>query len=405
MQTKELSKTVLVVDDEKLFLASLTEGMKEYEEDFSLITAANGKKALSILRSRDIHLVVTDLKMPVMDGFQLLGHMLNEFPHIPVIVMTAFLTPDIEKQVQGMETFELLEKPVDLKLLASKIRNGIQHASEGHLKGIMLFSFLQLLEMERKTCVLRVKTASAKGNLYFSDGVLIDAVYEALVGLDAAKKIVCWENAEIEILSIPKKIRKRIDTPLQNILMDAAKEKDESSLSPDDDPLDLNEPDLELPPLESSSPAKGQTGGNKKEPEAEKRSPETKPNNNGSKIMSSNLQSTLQKLMETDGALGCALVDSNSGMALGVAGGGLDLDVAAAGSSQFVKTGEKVLGLLGIQDNFEDILLTLSSTQYHLIRPMKSNPVLFFYLALDKSKSNLAMARFRLSEAEGTVEI
>jgi CheY-like chemotaxis protein len=109
MPAKEFVKTVLVVDDEKLFLASLTEGMKDFASDFAIVTASNGRKALDELRQREIHLVVTDLKMPVMDGFQLLAHMMNEFPDIPIIVMTAFLTPDIERKVRELDAFELLE--------------------------------------------------------------------------------------------------------------------------------------------------------------------------------------------------------------------------------------------------------------------------------------------------------
>jgi Response regulator containing CheY-like receiver, AAA-type ATPase, and DNA-binding domains len=167
MPGKELIKTVLVVDDEKLFLASLTEGMKEFANDFSIVTANNGRKALDELRQRSIHLVVTDLKMPVMDGFQLLLQMMNEFPDIPIIVMTAFCTPEIERKVRELDAFELLEKPIDLQLLATKIRDGIQHSSEGHVKGIMLFSFLQLIEIEKKTCSLKVQSGSKKGTLYF----------------------------------------------------------------------------------------------------------------------------------------------------------------------------------------------------------------------------------------------
>ena len=86
-------KTVLIVDDEKLFLASLEEGLQFFADEFRVITALNGKKALDQLHKNDVDLVVTDLKMPEMDGYQLLTEMIKGYPHIPVIVMTAFGTP------------------------------------------------------------------------------------------------------------------------------------------------------------------------------------------------------------------------------------------------------------------------------------------------------------------------
>ncbi|MFE2494590.1 hypothetical protein ACFXKS_32715 [Streptomyces scopuliridis] len=109
-----------------------------------------------------------------------------------------------------------------------------------------------------------------------------------------------------------------------------------------------------------------------------------------------------------DGALGAALVDYSSGMALGTVGGGKDLDltVAAAGNTDVVRAKVRTMELLGLQDEIEDILITLGS-QYHLIRLLKGrgNNGLFLYLALDKSRANLAMARHQLMRIEADLEV
>ena len=108
--------------------------------------------------------------------------------------------------------------------------------------------------------------------------------------------------------------------------------------------------------------------------------------------------------MEIDGALGCFIADYTSGLLLAKAGGGLNLDVAGAGNTEVIKAKLKTMAALGLKDNIEDILITLG-TQYHLIRPMASKPGLFLYIALDKAKSNLAMARFKLLDVEKTLTI
>ncbi len=113
-----------------------------------------------------------------------------------------------------------------------------------------------------------------------------------------------------------------------------------------------------------------------------------------------NTKETLPKLMEIEGCVGCCIVDSNSGMMLGAAGGGvMSLEVAAAGNTEVVRSKRKTMKALNLGDNIEDMLITLTK-QYHLIRPLSSNDALFIYLVLDKSRANLAMARYQLTAIE-----
>ncbi|QEU93905.1 hypothetical protein [Streptomyces kanamyceticus] len=109
-----------------------------------------------------------------------------------------------------------------------------------------------------------------------------------------------------------------------------------------------------------------------------------------------------------DGVVGAALVDYTSGMALGTIGGGkeLDLSVAAAGNTDVVRAKLRTMELLGLKDEIEDILISLG-TQYHLIRLIKgrNNNGLFLYLALDKDRANLAMARHQLRRIETSLDV
>jgi len=114
-----------------------------------------------------------------------------------------------------------------------------------------------------------------------------------------------------------------------------------------------------------------------------------------------NAKETLPKLMEIDGCVGCCIVDSNSGMMLGAEGGAgmINLEVAAAGNTEVVRAKRKTMKALALNDHIEDMLITLGK-QYHLIRPLSQNDSLFIYLVLDKSRSNLAMARHQLATIE-----
>lgn len=116
------------------------------------------------------------------------------------------------------------------------------------------------------------------------------------------------------------------------------------------------------------------------------------------------INQSMQDLLSIDGAMCAALVDSSSGMILGQLGSGLDLEIAAAGNTEVVRAKLKTMRALGITDGIEDILITLGK-QYHIIRPMARKEGLFLYIVLDKSKSNLAMARRKVLDIEKDLEV
>jgi hypothetical protein len=112
-----------------------------------------------------------------------------------------------------------------------------------------------------------------------------------------------------------------------------------------------------------------------------------------------NVNESLKKLLELDGAMCAALVDANSGMMLGSAGAGVDLDVAAAGNTEVVRAKLKTMKALGLADKIEDILISLGK-QYHIIRLNPTKQGLFLYFVLDRGKANLAMARRACAELD-----
>lgn len=121
-----------------------------------------------------------------------------------------------------------------------------------------------------------------------------------------------------------------------------------------------------------------------------------------------NMDLALKDMMGIDGAIGAAVVDYGSGMALGMLGSSknLDLQIAAAGNTEVVRAKLRTIEQLQLKDDIEDVLITLSG-QYHIIRPMtgRKSKGLFLYIALDRGRANLALARHRLKGIEEDLEV
>lgn len=111
------------------------------------------------------------------------------------------------------------------------------------------------------------------------------------------------------------------------------------------------------------------------------------------------IQETMDAAMSIQGALGVAIVDWKTGLALGTKGDGLNLELAASSNSNVLRANQKTMRQLGIEDSVEDLLITLSS-QYHLIRPLEANPNLYIYMVLKRENANLGMARYELQKIE-----
>lgn len=122
--------------------------------------------------------------------------------------------------------------------------------------------------------------------------------------------------------------------------------------------------------------------------------------------MAGNISIVLPSALEIDGAKGVALGDYNSGMVLGIESrnGGFNMEIAVAVNAEVVRAKLNAIRTLNLKDQIEDILISLQ-TEYHLIRLLNKYEGLFLYLVLDRSKSNLALARYKLNDVEKALQV
>jgi two-component system nitrogen regulation response regulator NtrX len=121
-----MSKRVLIVDDEESIRSSL-ERLLSFEK-FKTFTAADGRAAIDLAASERVDIVLLDVKMPGMDGLEVLGSLREQHPALPVIIISGHGTIGTAVEATKLGAFDFLEKPIDMERLLLTIRNGLAQA-------------------------------------------------------------------------------------------------------------------------------------------------------------------------------------------------------------------------------------------------------------------------------------
>ncbi len=121
--------SILVVDDELLIRDLLYDFFSSQGWDIAI--AENGEKALQILETRPVDVVLTDIKMPTMDGLQLTAQLKETHPEIPVVLMTGFPSVDSAVTALRQRVADYIIKPFNINQLYKTIESNLREKEEG----------------------------------------------------------------------------------------------------------------------------------------------------------------------------------------------------------------------------------------------------------------------------------
>lgn len=114
-------KRILLIDDDEFILYGLSRAISGHGSECEVLTAVHGKQAQNILEQRSVDLVVTDLKMPVMNGYEVVEYVNRHFPDVPVFVMTGDYLPDVMPKLRMAKVAQFVSKPFSFRQLAEDI--------------------------------------------------------------------------------------------------------------------------------------------------------------------------------------------------------------------------------------------------------------------------------------------
>ena len=119
---------VLLVDDEEEFVKALSERIQMRNHGSEI--ALDGEQALKKIGEKRPDVMVLDLKMPGMDGIEVLRHVKKAYPELPVIILTGHGTEKDEEEALRLGAFQYLKKPVKIETLMKHVRNAYKSKIE-----------------------------------------------------------------------------------------------------------------------------------------------------------------------------------------------------------------------------------------------------------------------------------
>ena len=231
-------KTVLIVDDDPGILHVLADGLANVLDLFDVVTASNGVEAIEELDRQSVDVLVTDLAMPVMDGFSLIAYVTNRRSTLPVVVLSGMVGSMLDQRLAGYGGLRVLRKPISYQDVATCVLEEIERVDRGQVEGIPLAGVLQLIEAERRSCTIVVRSGRRRGQLQFESGRLMNAFSDdfGAEGEAAAYDIMSWPDTSIEFEPLPTNVRRLIHTPMQLMLVELAVAQDQARELEDADP-------------------------------------------------------------------------------------------------------------------------------------------------------------------------
>jgi CheY-like chemotaxis protein len=220
-------KTILLVDTDSKLPWECFGDLWTKPQGFRVLAAKRLDAAVTMLSFNRIDLVVAELHEP--GGLELLDFVFRNYPEVPVIAITSPKDREIKRALSTLGVYRTLEMPVEPSALLDRIYEELDPEKEGYLQGFPLGAILQMVGMERKTCTLRAEAGGRVGSLYVQDGEVFDAEFGGSSGVEAALKILGWEETRTEIEGRCKKKVRTIPYTLGHLLMEALRRKDKES--------------------------------------------------------------------------------------------------------------------------------------------------------------------------------
>jgi CheY-like chemotaxis protein len=226
---------ILILDDDPTFLELYKEWLSQLPSKPEIQTSTSGARAMAMLEAETFRVLICDLKMPKMDGLQVLSIVRRRFPELRTVVMTGVQDEEFRSRAYalGVDLFWLKpDTQQNMQMFLECLESLLGRDAENGFRGIQSKSLMDILQMEclsQSSTVFRITRGSLVGKIWILNGDLIDAETEGARGEAAFRRILEWKSGTFETLPSEAERERTITKSINALLLETAQAIDEIS--------------------------------------------------------------------------------------------------------------------------------------------------------------------------------
>lgn len=241
----DTTRKILLVDDDADLLEVYQEVLKQLPGTVQIQVATSGAAAISILEASPVHLLITDLRMPRMDGLQVLSIVRRKFPQMRTVVLTGVVDEQFRSRVYALGVDLYWQKPAteaEMAMFRDCVQSLLERRDAGGFRGLQSKSLMDIIQFEclsQSSCVLRIINGPLVGRIWINHGEPFDAEAAGLQGEAAFQQILSWKAGSFESLPAEPNHPKRITQSCNALLLESAQAMDEAHTRPPETDTDF----------------------------------------------------------------------------------------------------------------------------------------------------------------------
>jgi CheY-like chemotaxis protein len=232
MDTESRHK-ILLLDDDPDLLEMYRDILGSIPSKPEVRTATSGPRAVAMLEEEPFRLLISDLKMPKMDGLQVLSIVRRKFPELRTVVLTSVEDDQFRSRVYSLGVDLFWQKPAneeEIKLFSNCIESLLDKQVAPGFRGVQSKSLVDIIQLEcisQSSSVLRIANGPLTGKIWITNGELYDAETEDANGEEAFRQILSWKTGTFESLPAEPEHPHVIQISYNALLLDTAQALDE----------------------------------------------------------------------------------------------------------------------------------------------------------------------------------
>src|SRR2546427_12367755 len=226
------NQKILLLDDDPDLLDMYREILAQLPSRPEIHTASSGNRAMAMLETEAFQLLICDLKMPKMDGLQVLSIVRLNYPQLRNVVLTSVVDEQFRSRVYALGVDLFWHKPgteQEIKLFLECLESLLGRETEGGFRGVQSKSLVDIIQLEcisQSSSVLRITNGPLTGKIWINTGELVDAETDGARGEEAFQKILAWKAGSFETLPAEPSRARTIFKSYNALLLESAQALD-----------------------------------------------------------------------------------------------------------------------------------------------------------------------------------